>query len=268
MASIVSFFVIILVSLLVVRVAAIMLKLTGMSDDIAKFQARSAFTTTGFTSRETESIVNHPVRRKIILNLMLLGNVGLVSFMSSLIITFVQPSTDTDLLLRVAIIVGGLLVLYLISRSRLLDRVLSRIIERFLRRFTRVYAKDYDSLLFLSGEFEIVKLPVREGNWLAGRTVAELQLSDEGVLIIGVQRGDGYYVGVPRGSTSIYEGDEVILYGREEVIRGLSDRPVGEAGDTQHLQAVEVQRVFEGKPKQKQDKSRSLFGRVFSRGRG
>ena len=50
----------ILVSLLVTRVAAIALSVTGLSRESARFQARSAFTGVGFTTSEAESVVNHP----------------------------------------------------------------------------------------------------------------------------------------------------------------------------------------------------------------
>ncbi len=83
MAAAISFLGILFLSLTVIRIASVMLRITGLSRDIAEFQARSAFTTTGFTAQETEVIMNHPVRRKIIQNLMILGNVGFVSFIHS-----------------------------------------------------------------------------------------------------------------------------------------------------------------------------------------
>ncbi|MDI6886556.1 MAG: hypothetical protein QMD22_09525, partial [archaeon] len=51
---------VIFISFLVVRAAAIALMMTGMDEKRARFQALSAFTGTGFTTREAESVVNHP----------------------------------------------------------------------------------------------------------------------------------------------------------------------------------------------------------------
>ncbi|MCK4262353.1 hypothetical protein KAX00_04525, partial [bacterium] len=59
---------------LIVRAAAIALMMTGMDEKRARFQALSAFSGTGFTTKEAESIVNHPIRRKIVTWLMILGN--------------------------------------------------------------------------------------------------------------------------------------------------------------------------------------------------
>jgi len=61
------------ISLLITRVATVAFVLTGMSQEAARFQARSALTGTGFTTTESESVVGHPVRRRIVMALMLLG---------------------------------------------------------------------------------------------------------------------------------------------------------------------------------------------------
>jgi len=48
------------------------------------------FTGVGFTTSESEKVVSHPVRRRILLMLMLLGNAGIVTAVSSLIVSFVD----------------------------------------------------------------------------------------------------------------------------------------------------------------------------------
>jgi hypothetical protein len=88
MVALISVLVIVLLSLLVVRVATVALSLTGMSREAARFQARSALTGVGFTTSEAEDVVTHPVRRRIVGGLMLLGSAGLVTAVSSLILSF------------------------------------------------------------------------------------------------------------------------------------------------------------------------------------
>ena len=69
------------------------LPLTGLSKDLAEFQAISAFTGSGFTTRESEEVMNHPLRRRITMHLMLLENAGIVIAASSMIISFVNHNT-------------------------------------------------------------------------------------------------------------------------------------------------------------------------------
>ena len=68
-----------MLSLLLTRIATIALTATGMSQPSARFQARSALTGVGFTTTESEAVVAHPARRRIIMALMLLGSVGLAT---------------------------------------------------------------------------------------------------------------------------------------------------------------------------------------------
>src|SRR6188472_4681707 len=90
----VSVLVVVLVSVLVARVGTVALTLTGMSRESARFQARSAFFGVGFTTAEAESVVGHPVRRRIIMWLILLGNAGVISVLGTLVISFGGDNHD------------------------------------------------------------------------------------------------------------------------------------------------------------------------------
>jgi Trk-type K+ transport system membrane component len=87
MISIVTLLIVLTLSILITRIATVALTHTGLSRESAKFQARSAFTGVGFTTSESEKVVSHPVRRRILLTLMLLGNAGIVTAVSSLIVS-------------------------------------------------------------------------------------------------------------------------------------------------------------------------------------
>ncbi len=88
MYAISSLLLVVAVSLIITRVATVILVASGLSRQAARFQARSAFTGAGFTTTESESVVNHPLRRKVVMTLMLLGNAGIVASASTLIIGF------------------------------------------------------------------------------------------------------------------------------------------------------------------------------------
>ena len=82
---------VIAVSVVVVEIATVALRLTGLNRKQARFQALSAFTGTGFTTREAEDVTSDTRRRRIIMFLMVLGNAGLVSVITTLIVTFGSP---------------------------------------------------------------------------------------------------------------------------------------------------------------------------------
>ncbi|MDZ7675799.1 MAG: TrkA C-terminal domain-containing protein [Acidimicrobiales bacterium] len=230
MIALISLFVIVLASLVITRVAAVMLSLTGLSIQSARFQARSAFSGTGFTSSETEAVVNHPVRRRIIMTLMLLGNAGIVTGIVSLLLSFAGTSGLRSAG-QIIVIVAFLTVLIRLSHSATVDRLLSRIIERSLRRFTQLDVRDYAGLLHLADEWIIGEISVEAGDWLCDHTIESLQLANEGVLVLGIERADNRYIGTPRGHARFHEGDMAVLYGRRETIDRIDVREHDVAGE-------------------------------------
>jgi hypothetical protein len=245
--GITSLLLVIALSLVVTRVATVILAATGMSRQAARFQARSALSGTGFTTSESETVVNHPLRRRVIATLMLLGNAGLIAGASSTILGFRGGALGREWW-RIVELVIGLIVLVFVSRSRWVDSRLTGLISRVLRRWTDLPSRDLGALLDLSGDYAVTELAIRSGDWLAGRTLADLALRDEGVVVLGVTSSAGYH-GAPTGATTLRPGDVLVVYGRAELLRELDDRPSGPDGDLAHRAAVARQRrEEEGRP--------------------
>jgi hypothetical protein len=125
MAVIVSVFAIVLISMLINRIATIALALTGVSREEARFQARAAMSGVGLTTRSPDEIVAHPVRRRIVLYLMILGSAGIITGIASLVLSF-NGGTAGQRLIRAAVLVGALFGLFLLSRTKSVDRPLPK----------------------------------------------------------------------------------------------------------------------------------------------
>lgn len=235
MIGLITLFIVVIVSLLVTRVATVMLTLTGLSQETAKFQARSAFSGAGFTTTESESVVNHPVRRRIIMALVLWGNAGIVTVLGSLFLSFGRVDDSNDVWQRVALLLGGLLAVYFVSRSRLADRLLTRAIERLLRRFSDLDTRDYVGLLRLSGDWVVAELEVEQEDWVCDIALEELDLPEEGIVVLGIERRAGLWVGAPSGRTAIHAGDIAVLYGTRDAIDRLDHRGHGAEGELDRL---------------------------------
>ena len=240
MVAIFSLLTTLAISLLVTRIAAVALRLTGLSDEVAKFQARSAFTGTGFSSRETESIVNHPVRRRIAMTLMLMGNLGIAAVIASTIASFSGTGSQDNWTwpLRLVALAVGLVLLGLVGTSRWLDSHVSRWIEWALVRWTRVDVKDYVSLLHLSDGYVVLELKVKDADWITDKTLAESRLSREGILVLGIHRDSGLYIGSPNGEVMIRSGDVLSVYGPIKRLEELDLRKKGYEGDRAHRIAI------------------------------
>lgn len=229
--------------LIIMRIATVALMLTGVSHELARFQARSAFTGCGFTTRESESIAQHPVRRRIVMVLMLLGNGTVVMAITALVPVFVNTKgSPTNVFANLFWLALGLAVLWLVASSKWLDRRMTRIIGWALTRFSRMAVYDFSGLLHLSEGYSVSETVVGPEDWVTGKNLIELRLADEGVQVLGIQRADGTFIGTPTGKTYIRSGDKLLLYGRVEHIAELKQRPADTAGDKAHEERIREHR--------------------------
>lgn len=246
MIAILTLLTTVVLSLLVTRIGAMALMLTGLSSEAAKFQARSAFCGVGFTSGETESIMQHPVRRRIVYNLMLFGNIGLATVMASVIASLLQANSETDAdtqLYRMGILAGGLVVLWLFSSSRWLERQHNKIIAWALQRFARLEVRDYVSILNLKGGYSVFEIKLAANDWLTDKTLRDLRLTNEGILVLGIKRVDGTFIGAPKAETKTATGDMLVLYGSSERLVELDQRKSGKKGDKAHKEAIQEHEI-------------------------
>ena len=230
MGAVFTVLIVLTCSLVVVRVATVGLTMTGLSKDLAQFQALSAFTGSGFTTRESEEIVNHPLRRRIVMHLMLLGHGGIVIAVASVMLSFLNTSGSADnwtaVWIRLFVLTIGVVMLWIAANSRYIEQVTWRLNEWALTRFGQISVHDYTQLLRLSHRFVVWEMNVHADHWLAGRTLAESALAREGILILGIERADGEYLGAPRGQTRIEPNDHLILYGQQDALGKLDVRKV------------------------------------------
>lgn len=245
MLAVGSFILVLFLSLAVVRVASVALTLTGMSVEAARFQARSAWTGTGFTTGESEAVVSHPVRRQIITYLMVIRGAGLVTAATTLVLSFTGEHSTGSQLTKFGVILASVLVLWLVAQSKTVERVLDRVIRRALKKATNIDVRDYASVFHLRGAYSVNELEVEPDDWIEGRTLAELALPMEGVLVLGIEKPGGGFIGAPRGRTKIDAGDVLVLYGRDDLVRDLDERKKDLRGQAARYKAMAEQKRLE-----------------------
>jgi len=256
MIALISLLIVILFSIIFVRIGAVALEMTGLSRDVASFQAQSAYTGVGFTTSESEYVVSHPVRRKIIRILMFVGSAGIASAMAMLFLSFVGKTAEETFYSLIYLLIG-LFLLYFFARSKLIDRGLRYVIRKALKKFTKLHVYDYELLLGLSKGYTIGRFKVRKNSWLANKKLKNLKLNEEGVLVLGIIRrtkDKDVYIGAPRGDIEILPGDELVCYGPDEIIKELSHRIRGVKGDKEHMEAVKKEKIREMEEKMEIEK--------------
>lgn len=113
--ALVAVLVIFAVSLVVIRLGSLALVMTGLSPEVASFQALSAFSGAGYTTDEAEETVSSPARRNIVKTLIRLGSVGIVTAIFSLVASVTGRGAGTG---AVAVtLLAGVLGIALLARS-------------------------------------------------------------------------------------------------------------------------------------------------------
>lgn len=237
MIAIGSLLVLIALSLVVTRVATLILVATGMSRTVARFQARSALTGAGFTTSESEQVVGHPLRRRVVMALMLVGNVGIVASAGTLILGFNHGGGGTNGITAGELVVG-LFALVFVSRSRWVDKRLTRLILKVMRRYTSLLRRDVDSLVELDDRYAVCEVFVRDGDWVAGRTLAEADLRAEGLEVLGVRLPGKGYRSRPGPDVAVPPSATLVVYGHLDAVGELDGRRRGEEGDHRHAAAA------------------------------
>jgi hypothetical protein len=211
----------IFISFIVVRIGGFALQLTGIEPEVARFQALSAFSGTGFTTREAERVVGHRTRRRIVTILIILGNAGLVTVIATLVASFTQVGGYGWFFIRLAIIIGGIFGLYqLILRSnvgqQIIDRLQRPIVKRVLRESPVI-----EEVFHVERDWAISLVAMKEGSKGVGLSVSEI--AAEGDLeILGINRAGSYLVR-PGMEDKIAQGDRLLVYANRKAVKRIAD---------------------------------------------
>ena len=233
----VLFFIItLIISFIVVRVGAVAFQLTGLEWSLARFQALSCFTGTGFTTREAELITTSPQRRKIATALMILGHAGLVALIATfansinpssiaagiqipLLSKVVPPSllAAANLLVIVAVVYG---IFRVFTRARVARRLTEFVRERVIRREV-IKPVSFEELAVITGGYGVSKIDVGNQSTLRNKTILESQLRSEDITILAVIRS-GQTTPNPAAETRIEVNDQLICFGELDNIQKVS----------------------------------------------
>jgi len=210
---------VVFVSFLIVRAASIALMMTGMDENRARFQALSAFSGTGFTTKEAESVVNNPLRRRIITWLMISGNAGIVTVIITATTSFVT-SKGYQLSINVLILLVGIYLIYKIVTRKGFTRRWESFIEDKLVKSPAFEEGATEDLLHLLEGNGLVRAIIKENSPLVGSSLSECKLSEKGLLVLGIERGKNWFP-IPKAKETINEGDRLVVYGHLNILKEL-----------------------------------------------
>jgi hypothetical protein len=202
---------------LVVEILAIIFKITGLDISKARFQIISIITHTGFTTRESELILQHPIRRKIAAGLMILSYVGQATIIS-LIITAIGDIRNF-MLMAVAVMLLFFILIGLL-RNRVILNAFDNLLERYIKRQMNHNKKHktIDEVLNLNEEFGVAEIHVEENSTLCGMMLKDAALKDRYIQVLTIDRGS-HIIHFPKPTFEFKPADKLTVYGKIDSIK-------------------------------------------------
>lgn len=222
------------VSVIVVRIGAIAFQLTGLEWSLAKFQALSCFSGTGFTTREAELITGNPQRRKIASILMVLGNAGFVTLILTGASTVISQEDIISALsksylpaplapqfarlINIALLILAVVIVYKVLNNQKITLELTNFLrQRVAKRewFSRV---SFEELLLAAGGYGVSRVKVFGESPVLNKTLLEADLREHDITVLAIVRGEET-IANPGAERTILRGDELVCFGKLESIR-------------------------------------------------
>ncbi len=195
--------------------ATVLLEATGLERRKARFQALSAIVGCGFTTGESESIVNHPRRRSIIYWLMVLGNTAILGLIVGLIIAAGAAERPSWFFF---IGLGGVIAALIISgRLGLFRWINDAIVNSARRGFGRDWHR-YHEIVHQADSYGVVLITVDREAVAAGMTIGDTGISAIGAAVLAVERKDAV-LPFPAADLKLEVDDRLLCYGELGKIR-------------------------------------------------
>jgi ABC-type multidrug transport system fused ATPase/permease subunit len=207
----------VVVSFIIVRVGAIALMRTGLDYRRASFQALSAFTRAGFTTKESELVLSNAQRRRIVSWLIVLGNAGFVAIVVTATSAITRSQNYEGALIFLVLVVAVYLMYRIVSRRGLLSDW-ERALERRLVGTNVPMEGTPEDLLHLTEGFGLAELNVTELCSVAGKTLREANTTENEFWVLGIQRGREW-LSLPHSTETIQPDDRLVMYGELKTLR-------------------------------------------------
>ncbi len=227
------FIIVLIVSFVIVRIGAIAFQLTGIEWSLAKFQALSCFTATGFTTKEAELITSDLRRRRIATVLIVLGHAGFVTMIATFA-NSLRPRAIADKLdvpfsaftisdkvlpwINLIIIVAAIYITYKLFSNTTFARRLTNVLRKRIIKKEMIKSVSFEELAVATGGYGVSRIKVRQDNPILGKALSESELRKDDITVLAIVRAERT-IPNPLADTKILSGDELICFGKLGIIR-------------------------------------------------
>lgn len=186
---------------------------TGLERKIARFQVISMLTGTGFTTGESELIIDHPVRRKLGAFLILFGAFSLAVIISAIS----NLLSDSFYTMEIAYVAGGLLGLLFILKAPAVQRMMGAKMKSELKENYELADLPISDVLLMDDDDEVREIAIKEDSRFAHKTFDQIVEREDDIMLLFIKRGE-INIRNKAYDTKVEPGDKLIVYGNNPQI--------------------------------------------------
>jgi hypothetical protein len=189
---------------------------TGLDRKIARFQVISMLTGTGFTTGESELIIDHPVRRRLGAFLILFGAFSLAVIISAIS----KLLSDSFYTIEIAYVAGGLLALLFVLKAPAIQRKMGEKMKSELKENYELADLPISDVLLMDDDDEVREISIKEDSRFTDKTFDEIVDKADDVMLLFIKRG-AINIRNKAYDTKLEPGDKLVLYGNNPRIEEL-----------------------------------------------
>ena len=225
--SLVLFALFIIVYIVISDIITIFFRLTGLTEEKARFQVISLLTNSGFTTRESEAIVSNKIRRRLARATMLFGYAFTVTIVSTTVNFFMTLGKGElrTMIFWIPLLLGVLFLFHLLRRSSYFKSIFDRWIEGIGSRIMFgknsnpiVLMEDYGGMVAAHVYLSKVPAMLRDKPLSKSGLMAKYNIL---VMMVKTHNGEARQA---RADTVLQPEDIIIVLGSRKAIREVFER--------------------------------------------
>lgn len=222
--ALIMFVLLIIFYIIIADIITVFFRLTGMTEEKARFQVVSLLTNSGFTTQESEAIVRSKLRRRLALGTMLFGYTFTVTILSATFNVFINLSQAeiSSMLVALPAIVTVITIFLLLRRSKFMRSRFDHLIERLAHRL--MFGSHANQVLLMEeyGENVVAHIYLHTvPSQLKDTTLADSKLGSRyQLMVMLVKTADGKAFQA-KANTILQPGDTIMVLGNHKTIRDV-----------------------------------------------
>lgn len=197
----------------VIEISVILFNLTGLEASVSRYQVISMLTNTGFTTDEAQLIIDHPVRRRLSMFLILFG-----AFSLAVVISSITNILSGDLRLKELMVINVvLLVILMTGKTPFIRERLKKKLNSEMEKKLEISELPIKDALYLDEADLVTDVVIEKNSKFVGIKAADLVERDEDISILFIKRGK-VNIRNKLDEEKIQEGDQLFIYGNQKEI--------------------------------------------------